>query len=111
MVATVAELARTFRFTPDTCIVMPTRGVPVDVEALPLLLGVPHFYLGVIGSRRRWATAVQQLEARGVARDKLARVHAPMGLELTAETPEEIALSILAEIIMQRRQGTGLFWL
>jgi len=107
VVATVAELARTFRFTPDTCIVMPTRGMPVDVEALPHLLAVPSAYLGVIGSRRRWATAVQQLEARGIGRASLARVHAPMGLELNAETPEEIALSILAEIIMLRRQGTG----
>ncbi len=58
-------------------------------------------------SRRRWATAVQRLEARGIARPRLERVHAPMGLELNAETPEEIALSILAEIVMQRRQGTG----
>lgn len=102
-----ADLARRFAFQPDTCIVLPTRGVPVDVEVLPLLLEVPHAYLGVIGSRRRWATAVQQLTARGVAREKLARVHAPMGLELGGETPEEIALSVLAEIVMERRQGSG----
>jgi len=44
---------------------------------------------------------------QGVPREKLARVHAPMGLELNAETPEEIAVSILAEIIMLRRGGTG----
>lgn len=104
---TVEELARTFRFTPRTYIVMPTRGVPVDVEALPHLLRVEHAYLGVIGSRRRWATAVQRLEARGIPRAELERVHAPMGLELNAETPEEIALSILAEIVMVQRQGTG----
>lgn len=104
---TVQELARTFRFTPQTYIVLPTRGVPVDVEALPHLLDVEHAYLGVIGSRRRWATAVQRLESRGIPRARLEHVHAPMGLELNAETPEEIALSILAEIVMQRRQGTG----
>ena len=107
LAVTVEELARTFRFTPQTYIVMPTRGVPVDVEALPHLLNVEHAYLGVIGSRRRWATAVQRLEARGIPRAQLERVHAPMGLELNAETPEEIALSILAEIVMLHRHGTG----
>jgi xanthine dehydrogenase accessory factor len=101
------ELAARFQFTADTYIVMPTRGAPLDVEALPHLLDVPHAYLGVIGSRRRWAMAERQLRERGVPSEKLARVHAPMGLELRAETPEEIALSILAEIIMLRRRGTG----
>jgi xanthine dehydrogenase accessory factor len=102
-----ADLARTFPFTPSTYILLPTRGVPVDVEALPHLLDVPHAYLGVIGSRRRWGTAVKALEAKGVPREKLEHVHAPMGLELNAETPEEIALSVLAEIVLLRRQGTG----
>jgi xanthine dehydrogenase accessory factor len=101
------ELPNRYQFTPNTYIVMPTRGAPLDVEALPHLLDVPHAYLGVIGSRRRWATAERQLRERGVPSEKLARVHAPMGLELQAETPEEIAVSILAEIIMLRRRGTG----
>jgi len=102
-----AALAGQFQFTSETYIVMPTRGAPVDVEALPHLLEQPHAYLGVIGSRRRWATARRLLEERGVAAEKLDRVHSPMGLELNAETPEEIAVSILAEITMLRRQGTG----
>lgn len=102
-----AQLPERFRFTSETYIVMPTRGVPLDVEGLPPLLEKPHAYLGVIGSRRRWETAAQQLEARGVSREKLARVHAPMGLELNAETPEEIAVSVMAEIIMLRRGGDG----
>ncbi len=101
------DLPSRFKFHSETYIVMPTRGMPLDVEGLPALLDVPHAYLGVIGSRRRWATAVQRLEAKGVAREKLARVHAPMGLELNAETPEEIALSILAEVVMRQRGGTG----
>jgi xanthine dehydrogenase accessory factor len=50
---------------------------------------------------------VRQLEQRGVPRAKLERVHAPMGLELNAETPEEIALSVMAEIVMLRYAGTG----
>jgi xanthine dehydrogenase accessory factor len=102
-----SALAGRFRFTRETYIVMPTRGAPVDVEALPNLLAQPHAYLGVIGSRRRWATARKLLEERGVAAEALDTVHSPMGLELNAETPEEIAVSILAEITMLRRQGTG----
>jgi xanthine dehydrogenase accessory factor len=107
LLCAVADLPTRFTFHSETYIVMPTRGMPVDVEALPHLLKQPHAYLGVIGSRRRWATAMKQLEERSIARDQLARVHAPMGLELNAETPEEIAVSILAEIIMLQRGGTG----
>ncbi len=103
----IPQLPATFKFHSETYIVMPTRGVPFDVNGLPHLLDAPHAYLGVIGSRRRWATARKQLEEKGIAPEKLARVHAPMGLELNAETPEEIALSILAEIVMLRRGGTG----
>jgi xanthine dehydrogenase accessory factor len=101
------RLAREFQFTAETHIVLTTRNMQVDVEGLPPLLEVPHAYLGVIGSRRRWAAAVAAMEAQGVARDKLAQIHAPVGLELNAETPEEIALSILAEITMVRHAGTG----
>ena len=101
------ELPAHFTFTSQTYIVMPTRGAAFDVEALPHLLDVPQAYLGVIGSRRRWATAERKLRQAGVPAEKLARVHAPMGLELQAETPEEIAVSIAAEIIMLRRRGTG----
>ncbi len=103
----VAELAGRFPFSSQTYILMPTRGAPVDVEGLPHLLDRPFAYLGVIGSRRRWAVAVNRLEAKGVPAEKLAKVHAPMGLELNAETPEEIALSILAEVVLHRRRGTG----
>jgi xanthine dehydrogenase accessory factor len=103
----VKDLIERFPFTSETYIVMPTRGVPLDVAMLPQLLDRPHAYLGVIGSRRRWATAARALREQGVPAETLARVHAPMGLELNAETPEEIAVSILAEIILLRRGGTG----
>lgn len=103
----VSELVEHYRFNAQTYIVMPTRGVPLDVDALPRLLDKPHAYLGVIGSRRRWATALRRLAAAGVPPERLAKVHAPMGLELNAETPEEIAVSVMAEIIMLQRGGTG----
>lgn len=103
----VAELRAQFKFHAETYIVMPTRGMPLDVESLPHLLDAPRAYLGVIGSRRRWLTARKQLEERGIPAEQLARIHAPMGLELNAEMPEEIALSIMAEIVMLKRGGSG----
>lgn len=107
LVASIRDLPGRFKFHSQTYIVLATRGMPVDVDGLPHLLNVPHAYLGVIGSRRRWATARSRMEAGGVPVDELASVDAPVGLELNAETPEEIALSILAEIVMLRRGGTG----
>lgn len=101
------ELTQTFKFHAETYIVLPTRGMALDVEGLPHLLTQPHAYLGVIGSRRRWALTAKQLQSAGVTSEQLARIHAPMGLELNAETPEEIALSVMAEILMMQHQGTG----
>lgn len=90
----------------QTYVVAVTRGYPFDVAAVPILLETETPYIGVIGSRRRWATTVKELEAMGIAEDTLKRVHSPIGLHLGAETPEEIAVSIMAEIIMLRNRGS-----
>ncbi len=74
---------------------------------LPVLLDYPAAYIGVIGSRRRWEVARQQMLEKGVLEANLNRIRSPIGLELNAETPEEIAVSILAEIIMLREGGDG----
>jgi len=103
----MADLPAQFEITPWTYIVLTTRGVTVDVPGLPGLLDSPAAYLGIIGSRRRWATTVKQLTASGVSAEKLRQVHSPIGLELRAETPEEIAVSIMAEILMLRNGGSG----
>ncbi|MBZ0278578.1 MAG: XdhC family protein [Anaerolineae bacterium] len=93
---------------PQTYVAAVTRGLPVDINLIPALLATDAAYIGVIGSRRRWTLTVQQLqEERGLTDEQLARIHAPIGLELNAETPHEIAVSILAEIIMARRGGHG----
>jgi xanthine dehydrogenase accessory factor len=107
VVAPSAEIAEKLPLGPHTYVAAVTRGMPVDLELFPALLAADLPYLGVIGSRRRWALTIKELEARGITRDRLARVHAPIGLELNAETPQEIAVSIMAEIIMIRRGGTG----
>ena len=103
----MSEIPEHVDITPNTYIVLTTRGVTIDVEGLPALLDTGAAYLGIIGSRRRWETTYQALLANGVKEESLARVHSPTGLELNAETPEEIAVSIMAEIIMLLRSGSG----
>jgi xanthine dehydrogenase accessory factor len=103
----LTALGAQLKITPRTYFVLTTRGVAIDVAGLPALLDSNAAYIGVIGSKRRWTTAVKQMREMGVPEEKLARVHSPMGLELNAETPEEIAVSIMAEIIMLRNQGSG----
>jgi xanthine dehydrogenase accessory factor len=103
-----AEIVGAVNITSHTYIAAVTRGLPVDLKLIPALLDTPARYIGLIGSRRRWALTVKALrEEIGLSETALARVHAPIGLELNAETPKEIAISILAEIIMLRRGGTG----
>jgi xanthine dehydrogenase accessory factor len=103
----LAQLPSRLKIDAQTYFALTTRGVPVDVDGLPALLDTPAAFIGVIGSRRRWETAAQELAKKGVAADRIARVVSPMGLELHAETPEEIAVSILSQVIMLRRGGSG----
>lgn len=103
----LAELPQHLSITPQTYLVLTTRGVSVDVPGLPALLETPAAYIGVIGSRKRWATTVKQLQEQGLPQEQLARVHSPMGIGIGAETPEEIAVSILAEVLMVRGGGSG----
>jgi xanthine dehydrogenase accessory factor len=103
----MAEIPNRIKIDRSTFLILTTRGSSVDVEGLPALLNSPAGYIGVIGSKRRWSTTVKELNARGISPEKIAFVHSPMGLELQAETPNEIAVSILAEILMIRSKSTG----
>jgi xanthine dehydrogenase accessory factor len=108
LVCKPSAVAAQIAITPNTYIAAVTRGLPVDMELIPALLGTSAPYIGLIGSRRRWALTVKALrEQKGLTDEALARVHAPIGLELNAETPKEIAISIMAEITMRRRGGSG----
>ncbi len=101
------ELPTQLKIDRRSFLVLTTRGSSVDAAGLPALLETPAAYIGIIGSKRRWATTVKELQSKGVSAESIARVHSPMGLELRAETPEEIAVSIMAEILMIRDKGTG----
>lgn len=90
-----------------TYIIAVTRGHKHDEVALKAIINSPACYIGMIGSKRRVATVLRHLEEEGVAKEKLDRVWTPIGLDIGAETPEEIAVSIAAEMIMVRRGGKG----
>jgi len=103
----MGKLAEQLKIDKQTHIVITSRGSGVDAKGLPGLLESNPAYIGVIGSQRRWLTTVKALKDQGVAEEKIARIHSPMGLELNAETPEEIAVSIMAEVLMLKDKGTG----
>jgi xanthine dehydrogenase accessory factor len=103
----MAELPLHLTITPHTYLILTTRGNNVDVAGLPTLLETSAGYIGVIGSRRRWSETVKQVKEKGVTDEQLRRIHSPIGLGISAETPEEIAVSILAEVLMVRGSGSG----
>jgi xanthine dehydrogenase accessory factor len=100
------------RIDANTAIVMVTRGHKQDELALRHAVGRGAGYVGMIGSKRRTATVLQHLRDEGFDPADLERVRTPIGLDIGAETPEEIAISIVAEVILLRRGGSGspMFW-
>jgi xanthine dehydrogenase accessory factor len=87
-------------------VVIVTRGHKHDQECLRhVLSGETPYYTGMIGSRRRVAIVRRQMEEEGYAPELIARLHSPIGLAIGAVTPEEIAISILAEVISEKRKG------
>ena len=103
----MSQLPELIDINSRTYLVLTTRGMDVDVEGLPALIKTKAAYIGVIGSRRRWQMTREALIERGVSEDEISRIHSPIGLELMAETPEEIAISIMAEVIMLIKGGSG----
>jgi xanthine dehydrogenase accessory factor len=94
---------------PGTHLVLVTRGHRYDYDALRSALdrSAGIGYIGMIGSQRRVRATFEQLRREGVPADRLRAIHAPIGLDLGAETPAEIAVAVAAEIVLRRRGGTG----
>ena len=88
--------------TPDDYVVVMTRGHQADYEVLSQLLRSGAKYIGCIGSKRKLALCRERLLANGFTEAEYARVHAPIGLAIGAETPAEIAVSVTAELIAVR---------
>ena len=93
--------------TPTTAFVALSHDPKIDDPALELALNSPAFYVGALGSASTHAKRIERLRAGGFGEADLARLHAPIGLDLAAQAPEEIALSILAEIVAVRNGLPG----
>lgn len=92
----------------DTYAVLVTRGHQHDVDVLLRIIDEPLAYIGMIGSRRRIQGVFDLLKTtHHLTDEQLSRVYAPIGLDIGAETPAEIAVAIMGEIILVRRGGTG----
>ena len=86
-------------------LVIATRGHKDDLRVLRLALQTPAAYVAMIGSRKKVIELARELEKDGVPRPAIERLHAPMGLDIGAVTPEEIAVSVVAEMIAVRRNA------
>ena len=89
-------------------VVIVTRGHRDDMRVLRWAVDTPAKYIGMIGSQRKVIAIYKQLQQEGIAPEKLARVYAPVGLEIGAVTPEEIAIAIVAELIAIRRGASDI---
>ena len=108
LVGDIESMLKNYPITSRTHIVLVTRAHAHDVQGLRAIIDSPAAYIGMIGSQRRVWAVFKLLHEEGVPAGKLARVRAPIGLDLGGSTPEEIALCIMAEIIMLRHGGTGI---
>ena len=115
----ILEVLRQMELTPAHYVVLVTRGHTLDMDALKVLLeraalsapgdgrpaAMPVAYVGMIGSTRRIRAVYELLEQQGFPRERFANVHSPIGLNIAAETPAEIAISVMGEIVAVRRNA------
>lgn len=93
--------------TRSTAVAMLTHDPKLDDPALKIALPSPAFYVGALGSKSTQAKRRQRLLEDGLTQEHLERLHGPIGLEINAGTPEEIAISIMAEIVAARNSSTN----
>jgi len=93
--------------TPRTYVVVITENHVSDEQALTQILNTPAAYIGMIGSQHKVRTIFEHLRAEGASEAQMARIRAPIGLDLGGRSPGEIALAILAEIVQVRYEGSG----
>ena len=94
-------------YGPQTFLVIATRGHKMDADCVLAAVKTEARYIGLLGSRRKTVLIADMLREEGIGEDRVAAIHAPVGLDLGGRTPAEIALSVVAEITQQRYQGTG----
>jgi xanthine dehydrogenase accessory factor len=88
-------------------VIIVTRGHRDDMRVLRMAIGTPARYIAMIGSKRKVLNVIRELEKEGLSREDFERIHAPMGLDIGAISPEEIAISVAAEMIAVRRKPSS----
>ena len=89
--------------TPETAVAMLTHDPKIDDPALQVVLNSPAFYIGALGSSKTQAKRRERLQEMGFSEETIGRIHGPIGLDIHASTPEEIALSVMAEVVKAQR--------
>ena len=105
--APVGEALGWLPIGPATAIVVAMRNQDLDYEATASALRTPARYVGLMGARRKAVLVTERLVADGFPIERIRALRAPIGLDIGARAPEEIAVSILAEWLMVRQGGTG----
>jgi xanthine dehydrogenase accessory factor len=98
-------IAKKLEFNESSYLVAVTRGHQHDEKIIEQVVGKPARYIGMIGSKRKIKLMWDKLQAKGISKEWLEKVHAPIGLDIGADNPGEIAVSIVAELIKIRRGG------
>jgi xanthine dehydrogenase accessory factor len=106
-----SEAIEGFPFGPSAYVVIVSPGHLGDLECARAVLTKEYRYAGFIGSRRKCRMIIEELIAEGLSREKAEALRAPIGLDIGAETPEEIAVAIAAELIAVRRNSVSLAWI
>lgn len=107
LVGEIEDLLDSVKIYPSTCIVIVTRGHGHDRLALAKTIGTSAGYLGMIGSKHKVEKIFSSLLEEGCSKEMLHKVYAPIGLKIGAKTPQEIAVSILAEIVAVKNKAEG----
>jgi xanthine dehydrogenase accessory factor len=91
----------------NSFVIIATRGHKLDSQCLRAAVNSGARYVGLLGSKRKTILIAQMLRGEGIPEDRIRAVHAPVGLDLGGRTPAEIALSVLAELSLERYGGSG----
>lgn len=102
----ISETLKEYPITENDYVVIATKGQATDQGALAAVINRKPAYIGMIGSARKVRIVMQELIESGISKELLMDVHAPMGLDISSNQPEEIAFGILAEILLVKNKGT-----
>jgi xanthine dehydrogenase accessory factor len=109
LVGDIEDILTNYPIDEKTNIVIVTHGHRYDQQALEAVIDSPAGYIGMIGSQKKVVTCFKNLEEKGIAKSRIAAIHAPIGLDIGGEKPEEIALAIMAEIQSVKYNKSGSF--